>query len=179
LRVAASVCLLLTTTALTAPARAQSAPPPRFNQVDANGVDLFTGEFFFSMAEGSIGSGEGELALVRNWAGPAGWTDNWSGVLYTRSIGGTGQIVVEFGNYSDTFSISGGTYTSTKADGATLTGLSGDYRYTASDGTQIDFASASALGYPLSGPACTRADNGTCAIPVAIRRPNGMTHSLT
>jgi RHS repeat-associated protein len=178
LRAGAFSCAVLASTALTAPALAQSAPPPRFNQVDANGVDLATGDFFFSMTEGSIGSGEGQLALVRNWAGPAGWTDNWSGALYTRTISGTAQVVVEFGSHSDTFTISGGTYRSTKADGATLADLGGVFRYTASDGTLIDFTSASALGYPIKGPACTRADNGTCAIPSAIRRPNGMTDTL-
>jgi hypothetical protein len=47
LRAGALTCALMTSTALTAPALAQSAPPPRFNQVDANGVDLVSGDFFF------------------------------------------------------------------------------------------------------------------------------------
>jgi RHS repeat-associated protein len=179
LRAGALTCALMTSTALTAPALAQSAPPPRFNQVDANGVDLVSGDFFFSLSEGSIGSGEGELSLVRSWAGPGGWTDNWSGVLYTRTISGTAQIVVEFGSYSDTFSISGGSYTSTKGDGATLTGLGGAFRYTTADGTQIDYASAgSENGFPMKGPACQRSDDGTCSIPMSIRRPNGMTYTM-
>jgi hypothetical protein len=63
LRAGALSCALLASTALTAPAAAQSGPLPRFNQVDANGVDLFTGDFFFSLVEGTIGSGEGALSM--------------------------------------------------------------------------------------------------------------------
>jgi len=108
LRAGALSCALLASTALTAPAMAQTAPPPRFNQVDRNGVDLVSGDYFFSMVEGSIGSGEGALTLVRNWAGPAGWTDNWSGAAYLRTIGGAQQVVVEFGSYSDRVTIPAG-----------------------------------------------------------------------
>jgi len=180
LRAGGLACALMTCTALTAPAMAQSAPPPRFNQVDANGVDLVTGDFFFSMTEGSIGSGEGALSLARNWAGDAGWTDNWSGSLYTRN----NQVVAEFGTYSDTFAISGSlplVFTSTKGDGATLELLvnEGIYRYTTADGTVIDFDSASPNGYELQGPPCDRSDDSSCAIPVSITRPNGNTYALS
>ena len=178
LRAGGLACALIASTALTPPASAQTALP-RFNQVDANGVDLFSTDFFFSMTEGSIGSGVGALTLERNWAGgAAGWTDNWSGVLYPKTIGSTNQIVVEFGTYADTFTVSGSTYTSTKADGATLTALSNGYRYTTADGTQIDYVSGSALGYPLKGPACVRAGTATCSIPYEVRRPNGMIYGL-
>lgn len=179
LRAGALSCALLASTALVPPAQAQSGPPPRFNQVDANGVDLVTGDFFFSMVEGSIGAGEGALTLVRNWAGAAGWTDNWSGTLYTRTTGGVARVHVQFGSYSDTFTISGGTYTSTKANGATLVGISGGFRFTAADGTQIDFAAQSDAGYALQGPACQFADSGTCSIPATITRPNGMTYAMS
>lgn len=176
LRAGGLACALLTCTALTAPAMAQSAPPPRFNQLDANGVDVVTGDFFFSLTEGLIGSGAGELSLVRNWAGPAGWTDNWSGTLYLRGS----DWVVEFGRFSDTFTLSGSTYTSTKANGATLVSISEGYLYTASDGTQITFKLRPSTSLLLfTGPACQRSGNGECAIPVSIQRPNGMTYALT
>jgi len=166
LRAGALSCALLASTCLTTPAMAQSGALPRFNQTDANGVDLYTGDFFFSLVEGTIGSGEGALSLVRNWAGAAGWTDNWSGTLN----GG----IVEFGTYADSFTASGGTYISTKADGATLTDMGGGLvRYIARDGTRIDYLQQSPQGFPLSGDNCQG-----CGIPVEIRRPDGMTYTL-
>jgi len=180
LRAGALGALLFTTTALTAPALAQSAPPPLFNQVDSNGVDLFTGGFFLSLPEGAIGSGEGALALVRNWAGATGWTDNWSGALYFVTSGSNSEAVVELGHYSDRFTVSGSTYTSVKADGATLANVTGGLLYTTSDGTQITFKSQGPTGaYAIKGPACQRSPSGSCAIPISIRRPNGMTYALT
>src|SRR3954465_590765 len=118
LRAAALGCALLSTTALTSPAAAQSgaAPPPRYAGADGNGVDPVTGWVGWSMTEGSIGSGEGALALQRIWAESDGWTDNWTGKAYQRTTGSGTEIVVEFGAYSDRFSVSGGTYTSKKGD---------------------------------------------------------------
>ena len=48
--------------------RRPTTPPRR--ALDANGVDLISGTFPFNFAEGSIGSGEAELALLR-MVGPA------------------------------------------------------------------------------------------------------------
>jgi len=174
LRAGALSCALLASTALTVPALAQTGALPRFNQVDQNGVDLYTGDFFFSLVEGTIGSGEGALSLVRNWAGAAGWTDNWSGTLYSATISGTTYVDVRFGTYTDSFTGSDGTFTSTKADGATLTDLGGIFRYVARDGTRIDYLKHSAQGYSFAGDNCLLG----CSIPIEIRRPNGMTYAL-
>jgi hypothetical protein len=66
LRARALACVLLTGTALcglaAAPAAAQA---PTFRNLDPNGVDLVKGDFLTSFPEGSIGSGEAELALLR------------------------------------------------------------------------------------------------------------------
>jgi RHS repeat-associated protein len=170
---------LLATTALSCPALAQtSSPPPRYAQTDANGVDVTTGRFTYSITEGVIGSGEGAVSLVRGTA-----PDQWSGALYRRTSGGIVQMVADFGTISDTFTISGSTFTSTKADGATLVQLSPTtYRYTAADGTRIDYASAlddgSGTQYVVEGPPCYAADPGTCAIPMSVTRPSGMTFTL-
>ena len=43
----------------------------------------------------------------------------WSGLLYRRTGGGTTLAFVEFGTIADSFTVSGTTYTSTKAVGAT------------------------------------------------------------
>jgi YD repeat-containing protein len=181
LRAGAWGALLLAGSASTAPALAQQLP--RFDQVDANGVDLYTGGFSFSLVEGSIGSGVGEVALARNWVHGVGWTDNWSGVLYELTSGANTEAVVEFGRYSDRFTFSGGAYTSQKADGATLAAITSPvqgYLYTASDGTQITFRDRGTTGaYWIEGPACQRSTNGRCALPITIRQPTGMTYALT
>jgi RHS repeat-associated protein len=175
LRAGALSCALLASTALTVPASAQGGPLPRFNQVDANGVDLFTGDFFFSMVEGTIGSGEGALSLVRNWAGAAGWTDNWSGTLYSTTIGGVVHVFVQFGTYEDEFTLSGSTYTSTKADGASLASAgAGILRYVARDGTSIDYA----LEAPSGSSEALSCAYTSCGIPLNMRRPNGMTYTM-
>jgi RHS repeat-associated protein len=182
LRAGTLACALLTTTSLTAPAIAQTAPP-RFSQIDENGVDLVTGDYTFSFTEGAIGQGEGAVALTS--FGPGGNSrTQWSGLLYQRTVGGTPLIYVEFGNIAETFSISGGTYTSTLANGGTLVSLgSGQYRYTASDGTQIVYDNDhqepfDLTTYVVNQPLCQPADAGTCAIPISVTRPGGMVFTL-
>jgi RHS repeat-associated protein len=181
LRAATLACALLATTAIVSPA--QATTPQRFETLDANGVDLVTGNFFFTMTEGSIGSGVGAVSLMRVPGTDYGRTDQWSGRLYRVTSGGSSQMVVEIGTIADTFTISGSTYTSTKADGGKLVATSGGYRYTASDGTKIDYASSDPSSgffpiYHVAGPGCAVGDTGTCAIPISITKPNGMTFAL-
>jgi hypothetical protein len=52
---------LLASTALAAPALAQPDPPTVVS-LDDNGVDLISAQLFFSMSEGSIGSGAYQAA---------------------------------------------------------------------------------------------------------------------
>lgn len=170
---------VMASTALPAAALAQTAPPPRFEQVDSNGVDLVSGRFVFGMTEGSIGTGDGAVSLHRGERNDYGRTDQWSGVLYERTEAGTTLIHVQFGTTSDTFTISGSTYTSTKANGATLTGGAGGYVYTSADGTSVNFATAGPeLGYLWVGAGCSLGNPGTCALPMSITRPNGTAFSL-
>jgi len=64
-RASALACALLATSAITAPALAQSGSLPIARAVDANGVDLVNGGFVFSLTEGRIGSGPGAVSLER------------------------------------------------------------------------------------------------------------------
>ena len=180
LRAGALSCALLASTCLTAPAAAQTVNP-RFSQIDANGVDLVTGQFNFSVTEGAIGSGEGALTLSRIVSG-SNASSEWTGLLYKRTSGGTTLMYVEFGPIAETFTISGSTYTSTLANGGTLVDLGGgQYRYTATDGTQIVYDSDyedSPVTYVMSAPQCQVANAGLCAIPLSVTRPNGMTFTL-
>jgi RHS repeat-associated protein len=175
-RRAALSCALLASTALAAPALAQSAPPPKFVETDANGVDLTTGLVSFEMDEGGIGSGEGAIRMKRFWAQNAGWADNWSGGLYRDTIGGVQKVYVQLGGISDVFTQSGTNFTSEKADGATLTiDDLGYYIYTAAGGTRIQFAQQ---GIDNTVYNCPGADPKTCQVPMSITRPNGLTFTL-
>lgn len=182
IRAATLACALLATTAMISPADATT--PPRFQALDSNYVDLVNGTFNFAMTEGSIGSGSGTVALMRLPSTDYGRTDQYSGRLYRVTSGGTALMYVEIGTIADTFTISGTTYTNTKANGGTLTtdGM-GNYTYTASDGTSINYelydqSDGSGTLYPVAGPGCQVGDAGTCAIPIAIREANGMTFAL-
>ncbi len=106
LRAAALGGALIASTALAPAAQAQTANPP-FSQVDANGVDMVTGQFGYTVTEGSIGSGEGALTLTRDISisGPNG-SDNWSGVLYWET---STLVHVAFGAIAESFSVSGST----------------------------------------------------------------------
>ena len=160
----------------------QSAPPPRFEYIDGNGVDLVTGQYVFKMTEGVIGSDEGAVSIQRGQANDFGRTDQWSGTLYKRTVGGTSLMYVQFNTISETFTISGSTYTTTKANGAKLVEVgSGIYEFTASDGTKVSYQANIDDGtnfYPVSGPGCYVADVGTCAIPASITHPNGTSFTL-
>ncbi|HEX5182072.1 MAG TPA: RHS repeat-associated core domain-containing protein [Allosphingosinicella sp.] len=180
-RAATLACTLLATTAMVKPAL---ATPPRFQTLDQNDVDLVTGGFVYTMAEGSIGSGPGAVTLMRLPGTSYGRTDQYSGRLYKDSSSGTALMVVELGTIADTFTISGTTYTSTKANGGTLTtDGTGNYTYTAPDGTKIYYVSTDSSDgsgniYPVAGPGCQVGDTGSCAIPTSITQPNGMTFTL-
>lgn len=53
------------------------------------------------------------------------------------------------------------------------------YLYTAPDGTRVTYSSAGPeRGYPWVGPGCALGDPGTCALPTAVTRPNGMVFTL-
>src|SRR5437588_718615 len=119
----AIACALLATTALCLPAQAiAETPAPKFvDTIDDHGVDLVTDLPFLSIEEGGIGSGPGRISMQRIWAEGAGFVDNWTGGLYAVTSGGVTKMYVQFAGISDTFSGSGTTWTSDKAEGATLT----------------------------------------------------------
>ncbi|MEJ7777003.1 MAG: RHS repeat-associated core domain-containing protein [Sphingomicrobium sp.] len=166
-------CALLATTALCFPSLAQAAEPaPKFTAVDQNGVDLTRGLVQLSIDEGGIGSGEGAVRMQRIYAQGAGFLDNWSGGLFKVTSGGVTKIYVQIAGISDTFSGSGSTWTSDKADGATLIiDAQGFYEYTARDGTKIRFQNEWGDNTAVS---CPGADASSCRVPLSITRPNGL-----
>ena len=172
-----ALAAMLASTVLAGPAWAQiaSAPPPRFSNVDENGVDLTTGLVSFSLTEGSIGSGPGAISFQRIWAEDAGWTDNWTGGLYGTTINGQAVTVVQIAGISETFTESGGIYTNQKANGGTLTISGAIATYTASEGTQIKFATGN---LDIPGLHCPGVVAGVCWVPDQIIQPNGVKYSF-
>ncbi len=169
---------LLATTALSLPSVAIAATPaPRFTSIDDHGVDLVLGQPFLTIDEGGIGSGPGAVRLQRIYAAGAGWTDNWSGGLYAGTVGGVTKTYVQIAGVSDTFTSSGGVYTSENQRGSTLVVIvGGGLLYTAADGTKINFDPEN--GTPVIY-ACSAALAGTCQIPTEITRPNGLKFRFT
>jgi RHS repeat-associated protein len=174
---------------LAAPAFAQDAPPHQ--NTDANGVDLVTGGYKFTMTEGEIGSGVGKLEMIRyrNAPGPG---DNWTGLLNKQTLGGVTHAWITFGDISEAFTYASGVYTSDKGDGATLventTAL--QFTFTAADGTKVVYKSPTLIsGVPLTavvdnagmpfGGTCHVEISIACGVPVSVKRPNQLEATLT
>ena len=169
---------LLASSALIAPSLAHAATPaPKFTTIDDHGVDLTNALPFMTVEEGGIGSGPGRVSMQRIWAEGAGWLDNWSGGLYKIGT----KTYVQFGGISDTFTQSGSTYTSDKADGATLiVDGSGFFIYTSRDGTQFKFDQEhnSEGSITVSSNNCPGADPATCQVPLTITAPTGLKFTI-
>jgi YD repeat-containing protein len=174
----AIACALLATTSLTLPtiAYAETPAPKYVDTIDDHGVDLVTGLPFLQIEEGGIGSGPGRISMQRIYAEGAGFVDNWTGGLYAVTANNVTKMYVQFGGISDTFSGSGTTWTSDKAEGATLTvdGVSGQWTYTARDGTKVIFSEAGDKAWN-----CPGATPNTCQVPLSISQPNGLKFTLT
>lgn len=172
---------LLTSTALTGAALAQSAPAPLFSSNDDNGVDWLSGLASFNLTEGYIGSGPGTVSMDRIWAQKAGWTDNWVGGLFRRTESGQEYYYVQFQGISEKFDYAtgNGPFTNTKENGGTLVktgGTSNKFLYTTANGTVIEFdpTGSTPNPSPTTSMSCPGATAGTCAIPIQITQPNGL-----
>jgi RHS repeat-associated protein len=164
-RAATLACTLLATTALTIQP-AQSSPT--FRNFDANGVDIVQGDFLTSFSEGSIGSGSGELQLLRmvGHSGPTGFsgTSQWDHVLLTINSSGT---YIDWGGHTDKFP-------GAESRGSTLSGSGNDYFYTARDGTVVEFTDPNGGSSDITNFCDGSGTQSSCIlIPVAITSPNG------
>lgn len=117
--------------------QAQIVPsPPVRENIDANGVDLFTGKLTVIAPALVLGSNGNTLSYYRLNKG-TGWTDNLMGFM--NQVGST--MTVTLGGVADSFTVSGSVYTSTEGNGSTLTYNSTTkiYTYTRGDGTVARF----------------------------------------
>jgi YD repeat-containing protein len=138
---------LLATTSLAPPAAAQIAPPgPVRDAIDANGVDLFSGRMMLRAPGLRIGGTDQGMSYARVFRQTT-WTDDLIATLdWEGSV-----LIVSQGLRADGFTYSGGVYTSTEGNGATLT-LSGNiHTYTAADGTVIHFGNGPPVNLGVQG----------------------------
>lgn len=173
---AAAACALLATTCLVSPALAQTAKD--FRQLDENGVDLVHGDFILSFTEGSIGSGPGELALVRRNGGNA--ASQWDDYTFRRTISDS-SVAIEVGMPGGmrerfTGSIVSTSFTPARANGASLVKTGWSYVHTAADGTRIVFIDPTGSGETESSPNsfCSQNTQALCVlVPETVTSPNG------
>ena len=117
-------------------------PPPVRRPIDENGVDVIRKGFVAPVAGVSIGGG-GNHGLDYGLS-----TDGVTTTLGTIETV-AGKTVVTIEGHSDTFTQSGGIYTSTEGEGATLVYSGGIYIYTSRDGVEARFASNAGYSYPF------------------------------
>lgn len=166
LRAKALACALLTGTALcglAAPASAQSSPT--YRNLDPNGVDLVRGDFLTGFPEGSIGSGEAELVLLRMVGAVGGngtlGTSQWDRILFNLT---STNAYVDFGSRNDKFP-------GAESRGAALSGSGASYQYRSPDGTVIAFTDPSP-GNDLTY--CNGSVQSSCVLfPTTITSPDG------
>ncbi len=167
LRARTLACALLAGTFYSAVAAttASAQSSPTFRTLDPNGVDLVRGDFLTSFPEGSIGSGEAELALLR-MVGAIGSngtqsTSQWDHILF--SIASTGTYV-DFGSRADKFP-------GAESRGAALSGSDDLYQYRSADGTVIAFTDPSPGG---DSTYCDGTAQSYCVLlPTTITSPDG------
>ncbi|MGE0187661.1 MAG: RHS repeat domain-containing protein [Hyphomonadaceae bacterium] len=135
LRPFASLCFVLMCVFAFSEARAQSVPPPLTQYaIDQNGVDVVHGALIVSSPAVSIGQqGLGGLAYQRTFdSSIQDWRDNVTGSINSS---GSSYTVTLMGA-AETFTLSGGVFTSTERRGGILTFNSGTniYTYTTASG---------------------------------------------
>ena len=174
LRARALACVLLTGTACCGlaaePAAAQASPT--YRNLDSNGVDLVRGDFLTSFVEGSIGSGEAELALLRMVGAIGGANSSgsqWDNILL--NVDSTGATV-DFGSRNDRFP-------GAESRGSTLSGSGSSYQYRAPEGTVIAFTDPTTRSGDVNNFCGSSGMRPSCILlPTSITSANGKTITL-
>ena len=130
------LALLASSALFASSAWAQQQPtPPEHYTLDANGVDLVTGQFAYQVNDIVIGDpAQGGIVHGRIWTN-GGWRDTLAGTIriagsvYTASLGGVSEV----------FTKSGSTFIPASNRGATLTESGGILTLTTSDGTKAEY----------------------------------------
>lgn len=139
------IALALTPSFAASAVNPDPTPPPVVAGVGQSGYDTIMGTFSYSATEVVIGQPDaGGMTFSRSFFG-SGWRDNYAGTINSSD---NVVYVVSIGANSESFTLSGGSYSSDQAMGSTLTYNSGTgiYTYTLRDGTVALFDSALANG---------------------------------
>jgi RHS repeat-associated protein len=143
-------------------------PPPVYVEVDGNGVDLISGQFNMADAQAPIGGGSD--ALARDYYGLQS-RDNFYGAINSSTTNNVTTYTVSIGSSTDSFTLSGSTFTSNTGDGATLVETNPyTYTYTGRDGSIATFSTA------YAGTVPTQANVARIA---SVQRPDGLATTYT
>jgi RHS repeat-associated protein len=156
------LALLASSALFASSAWAQQQPtPPEHYTLDANGVDLVTGQFAYQINDVVIGDpAQGGLVHGRIWTN-GGWRDTLAGTV--RVVGSV--YTVSLGGISEVFSKSGSSFIPASNRGATLTQSGNLITLTASDGTKAEYSTT------YNGSTSPYVANN--AALMSVRRPNG------
>jgi hypothetical protein len=158
-----TLCALLAGTALCGLSAPASAQAPTYRNLDSNGVDLVKGDFLTSFAEGSVGSGDSELALFRMLgsiaSGGAKGSSQFDNITFNLSPSGD---FVQFGTRADMFP-------GAESRGASLTGSGAQFFYGSPDGTRIEFTDPSPGNDPVY---CDGVQTACILLPTTITSPD-------
>lgn len=161
---------LLSTTAL-----AQTAsPPPIYDNVDENGVDVVTGEFNISAPVVSVGKGRGELSLDRKYVGGRR-LDSWTGIAARYTAGGMQYVHITMGPISSRFRKEGSSWVSVTGDGSSWTdsGI-----YTDKNGTVIEFDNHGESEGSIVGYCNVEQGYDWCEISDTVTKPDGTKYTF-
>ena len=135
-------------TGVAAPAMAQLLPPdapPIQLPSDPDGVDLASGKISTQSPGIVIGAaGQNSMTFSRQLVDSKNWKHDY--FIFLQDL--TSYVRIDIGPALRTFTKSGSTYISDQGDGSTLVSLGGSaWRYTAADGTIINFDRPTGLEY--------------------------------
>jgi len=130
--------LLLGSTALANPAFADTVaktPPPVAESIDANGVDVLSGQYSPLTPKAQIGDAVNGIGLDRSILGKS-YVDSWTS--YIIDTGNSAAVTINGSSVS--FTESNGVFTPIEQNGDTLVKDGSGYTYTTADGTAYRYS---------------------------------------
>lgn len=172
---ASAISISLATFLLSTTALAQTAsPPPIYDNVDENGVDVVTGEFNISAPVVSVGKGRGELSLDRKYVGGRR-LDSWTGIAARYTLGGVQYVHITMGPISSRFRKEGSSWVSVTGDGSSWTDSG---VYTDKDGTVIEFDNHGESEGSIVGYCNVEQGYDWCEISDNVTKPDGTKYTF-